>query len=198
MKLIRIINLNYLIRTLFLIMLCLFSGVAIGSNEVSYYLTMRRALADIESGNDPAARNPKSTASGKYQFVKSWNPYFKKRAGYTWTSTVPKRGASKTVRDKASERQDFLFDLYFNEIVSPWIINVRTRYLAARKLSHAELLALVHRQGGEAGEKYLKSGIDPYSGKYGNKHIATHLRAMRRQMAFYSYLDTQHELVKRR
>lgn len=185
-------------RTILAIIWLTVSSTALGATSVGYYLTMRRALADIESGNDPAARNPKSTASGKYQFVKSWNPYFKKRAGYTWTSTVPKRGASKTVRDKASQRQDFLFDLYFNEIVSPWIIDVRTRYLAARKLSHAELLALVHRQGGEAGEKYLRSGIDPYSGKYGNKHIATHLRAMRRQMAFYSYLDSQHELVKRR
>jgi hypothetical protein len=175
-------------RIIILILIyALYSDTSLGSpaSGVSHYLTMRRALADIESGNNPCSRNAHSSASGKYQFVKGWDAWFKKRAGYTWSSVT-----AKAVCKKEAARQDRLFDIYFNQVVSPWIVNVRAKYLAARKLSEPELLALIHRQGEAGGISYLRSGIDPYAGKYGNKHVATHLRAMRRQMGFYNYLDS--------
>lgn len=181
-----------LIRTAFLISFCAVSARA----DTNYYLTMRRSLADIESTNNVAARNRHSTASGKYQFLKSWDAWFKRRAGYTWSSTVPAAKAPKSVKELSSIRQDRLFDIYFNEVVSPWIIDVNSRYVAAQKLSRAELLALAHRQGTGGATKYLKSGIDPYSGKYGNKHVSVHMRRMREQMKFYGYLDSQRQLVK--
>lgn len=173
----------------------LFFGVCARA-DTNEYLTMRRALADIESTNNVSARNKYSSASGKYQFLKSWDAWFKKRAKFTWTSTVPPSKASKSVKDLSSKRQDQLFDIYFNEVVSPWIINVKTRYVAAQKLSRPELLALAHRQGTYGATKYLKSGIDPYAGKNGNKHVSTHMRRMREQMKFYGYLDSQKTLVK--
>jgi len=165
----------------------IWSDTSLGSQAggVSHYLTMRRALADIESGNNPCAKNKHSSASGKYQFIKAWDSWFKKRSGYTWSSV-----SAPTVCKTAGAKQDRLFDIYFNQIVTPWIINARAKYIAARKLSEPELLALIHRQGEAGGIKYLRSGIDPYAGKYGNKPIATHLRAMRRQMKFYNYLDS--------
>lgn len=164
----------------------LWSDVSMGADQVSYYLTMRRALADIESSNNPCARNPRSTATGKYQFVKSWDPWFRQRSGMTWTSLT---NSAKCRQN--SGKQDSLFWIYYRDIVTPWINRVKLRYpQVTKKLSDAELLALIHRQGPVSGEKYLKSGIDPYAGKYGNKPIATHLRAMRRQMEFYNYLDS--------
>lgn len=178
-------------RFLTVIVILLFADVALGADSVSHYLTMRRALADIESTNNPCARNRHSSASGKYQFIKGWDAWFKKRAGYTWSS-VTAQPACKT----SAARQDRLFDIYFNEVVSPWIIDVRERYIAARKLSEPELLALVHRQGEAGGRAYLRSGADPFAGKAGNKPIAVHLRAMKKQMGFYNYLDSQHELVR--
>ena len=158
---------------------------------------MRRALADIESTNNVSARNKYSSASGKYQFLKSWDAWFKKRAGFTWSSTVPPVKAAKSVKELSSKRQDQLFDIYFNEVVSPWIVDTQARYIAARKLSRAELLALAHRQGTVGATKYLKTGKDPYAGKHGNKHVATHMRRMREQMKFYGYLDSQHYMIRR-
>lgn len=181
-----------LIRIIFLI-LFLATGARADTNE---YLTMRRALADIESSNNVSARNKYSSASGKYQFLRSWDAWFKKRAGFTWTSTVPPAKATKAVKELSSKRQDQLFDIYFNEVVSPWIIDVRTRYVAAQKLSRAELLALAHRQGTIGGTAYLKTGRDPHAGKYGNKHVSTHMRRMREQMKFYGYLDEQRHMVR--
>jgi hypothetical protein len=164
------------------------SDTSLGSpaGGVNHYLTMRRALADIESGNNPCSKNKHSTASGKYQFVQSWDPWFKRKSGTTWSSLTN----SAKCRNN-SNKQDSLFDIYYRDIVTPWIKSVKARYpQVTRKLSDAELLALIHRQGEAGGEKYLKSGIDPWAGKYGNKHVATHLRAMRRQMGFYNYLDS--------
>lgn len=182
-----------LIRIIFLI-LFLATGARADTNE---YLTMRRALADIESTNNVSARNRHSTASGKYQFLKSWDAWFKKRAGFTWSSTVPPAKAAKSVKELSSKRQDQLFDIYWSEVVSPWIIDVQARYIAARKLSRAELLALAHRQGTVGATAYLKTGRDPHAGKLGNKHVATHMRRMREQMKFYGYLDSQHYMIRR-
>jgi len=159
---------------------------------------MRRALADIESGSDVTARNRHSTASGKYQFVRGWDPYFKKMAGYTWTSTLPKKEAAQSVKDEAGRKQDKLFDIYYADLIDPWMKKAKAKYPTAQKLSSAELLALAHRQGTAGANLYLKTGRDIYGGKLGNKPVATHLRAMRRQMEFYGYLDTQHQLVAAR
>jgi len=176
-------------RIIILILIyALYSDTSLGSpaSGVSHYLTMRRALADIESGNNPCAKNRHSSASGKYQFVKSWDPWFKKNAGATWTSFTQIKSCKNN-----SGKQDELFLIYFQKIVTPWIKSVKKRYpKVTGNISDAELLALIHRQGEAGGEKYLRSGIDPYAGKYGNKHVATHLRAMRRQMGFYNYLDS--------
>jgi hypothetical protein len=45
-------------------------------------LSVLEAVAWCESGNDPLAKNPRSTASGRFQFLKSsWNYYGKKLWG---------------------------------------------------------------------------------------------------------------------
>lgn len=159
------------------------------------YLKMRRSISFIESRDDPSARNRVTSASGKYQFMASWDRWFKREAGITWRSTVPKRSASKSVKAAMGQKQDRLFDRYYERVVGPWIRYVRAKGLG-EKLSDPELVALAHRQGTIGAEKYLKTGIDPFAGKYGNRHVSAHLRAMRRAMQFEQYLDSQKLMVK--
>ena len=143
--------------------------------------TMRRALGHIESGNDPAAQNPQTTASGKYQFMRAWDGFFKKYAGRSWTSTVPSKKASKQAKAEASAKQDALFDIYHSRVVRPWINRVRGQGLA-KNYSDGDLLAMVHRQGERGALKWLKTGHDPFNGRYGNKSLARHITKMRKAM----------------
>ena len=163
------------------------------SQSDRYYVTVRTALGEIESGNNVSARNKYSSASGKYQFVKGWDKFFKNNAGMRWSTSVPPRGASEHLKISMGVRQDMLFDTYYDLIISPWLSATRKSKTA---LSDAELVALAHRQGTAGADLYLKTGKDPYAGKNGNKHVAAHLRAMRRQMEFYNYLEQQTFMVK--
>jgi hypothetical protein len=158
-----------------------------------YYVTMRTALGVIESGGDVSARNKYSSASGKYQFVKAWDKFFLTHEGIRWTTAVPPRGASEHLKITMGVRQDMLFDTYYDVIISPWLSVTRKKKTV---LSDAELVALAHRQGTAGADLYLRTGRDPFAGKLGNKHVAAHLRAMRTQMEFYNYLDTQTFMVK--
>jgi hypothetical protein len=163
------------------------------SQSDRYYVTVRTALGEIESGNNVSARNKHSSASGKYQFIRAWDRFFQTNAGMRWTTSVPPKNASENLIISMGVRQDMLFDTYYDLIVSPWLSVTRKKKTA---LSDAELVALVHRQGTAGANLYLRTGRDPYAGKLGNKHVAAHLRAMRRQMEFYNYLDSQTFIVK--
>ncbi len=151
------------------------------------YLQARRSLAFIESRGDVSARNAKSSAKGKYQFTKAWDPWFARRYGRTWASVVPARSATPAAKAIAGRHQDKMFDLYYNEIVSPWISGIRSRGLG-RSYSDASLLALIHRQGAREAERFLRTGHDPNVGIAGNRHVTHHIAAMSKQMEFERYL----------
>jgi len=172
----------------------LFIGATVAAGQESEYFKQRRALGFIESRNIPSAKNKVTSASGKYQFMKAWDKFFQRECGVTWSSVVPSRKAPATVTARMSAEQDRLFDAYYREQVKPWIADVRRRGLG-KKLADYELLALAHRQGTKGAELYLRTGRDPYNGKYGNRHVASHLKAMRKAMAFEKYLDSQTNLV---
>jgi len=156
--------------------------LVISTNAVaSEYVRIRTAIGKIESGNDPSAQNPVTSASGKYQFMKAWNPWFVRHAGTSWSAVVPKRTSPRPVKQKMSAKQDALFDKYYQRVVMPWI-----RYMRAEKLgmglTDGEMVALVHRQGTGWAEKYLRKGVDPFAGKNGNKHVTAHLANFRKAM----------------
>lgn len=163
------------------------------SESDRYYVTVRTALGEIESGNNVSARNKYSSASGKYQFIQQWDNFFLKKDRIRWTTSVPPRDASEHLKITMSVRQDMLFNTYYDVIISPWLSVTRKKKTV---LSDAELVALAHRQGTAGANLYLKTGKDPFAGKHGNKHVAAHLRAMRRQMEFYNYLEHQTFMVK--
>jgi len=165
-----------------------------GSEHV--YIKMQRSIAFIESRGDPSAKNRVTSASGKYQFMASWNRWFKANAGITWASVVPLKKAPKSVKAKMSDKQDRLFNTYYNKIVSPWLKYIRRKNMG-EMYSDPELVALAHRQGTIGAERYLKTGIDPYNGKFGNRHVTAHIRAMRKAMGFEQYLDTQMLMPRR-
>ena len=154
------------------------------------YLQARRSLAFIESRGDPAARNRKTSAAGQYQFMKAWDPWFERTTGRTWTSVVPQRSATKAAKAQAAALQDQLFNEYFNRLISPWLLETRADGFG-RPFTDPELMALYHRQGQRGARLYLKSGADPWAGRYGNTHVSTYLAKMRRAMHFENYLEHQ-------
>ena len=190
-------------RTLAMVLAAIFSAspaLAVGlrlperaTESDRYYVTVRTALGEIESGNNVSARNKYSSASGKYQFIKAWDKFFLTHERIRWTTSVPSKGASEHLKITMGVRQDMLFDTYYDVIISPWLSVTRKKKTV---LSDAELVALAHRQGTAGADLYLKTGKDPYAGKLGNKHVAAHLRAMRRQMEFYNYLEQQTFMIK--
>lgn len=174
--------------------LCFAASLPMRADNSRDYLRVRSALGFIESRNNPAARNRVTTASGKYQFIKAWDKFFLREVGTSWTSVVPTSKASKSTTERLSKEQDRLFNRYYDMHVRPWIEYVRKRHLA-EKYEDYELLAMAHRQGTNGAEHYLKTGKDRYSGKNGNRHITSHLRAMRKAMQFERYLDSQAQLI---
>jgi hypothetical protein len=150
-------------------------GLPQKANGERGYLAARRAIAWVESNENPCAKNPLTSASGKYQFMKAWNPFFKKNYGRTWASVVPKCKAAASVKATMGLHQDAMFDVYYNLQVRPWIDEIRIAGLGKR-FSDIELLAIYHRQGPYHGRKYLRYGSDWAHGKWGNKHISEHIR----------------------
>lgn len=151
------------------------------ANASLAYIRMRFALGQIESGNDPSAKNKVTTASGKYQFMRHWDAWFKREARRTWTASIPPKGASKKEKARLSKEQDRLFDVYFDRRVSPWLQRYRDQGRALG-YSDADLVAIYHRQGEVGAQRFLKTGKDPFKGRYGNAHLATHIKRMRRAM----------------
>lgn len=143
-----------------------------------YYRT-RKALGQIESGNDPTARNKRTSASGKYQFMRLWDGWFNAETGKTWSETVPKKGTKNL--EKYSKEQDRLFDTYFVRRVSPWLVRNRDKGRALG-YSDSDLVAIYHRQGESGATRFLKTGKDPFKGKYSNPHLKTHIARMRKAM----------------
>ncbi len=159
------------------------------SSSHKTYIQMRNALGFIESRNDPAARNRKTSASGKYQFMKAWDRWFLRNAGKSWTANVPAKNAKKEAKEQGSLVQDQLFDRYYDYLVSPWLQAVRKRN-GAPNLTDPELVALYHRQGEKHARRYLITGKDKYAGKYGNRHVSSHIKAMNKAMRFEHYIET--------
>lgn len=145
------------------------------------YVRIRTAIGHIESRNDPSAKNPVTSASGKYQFMAFWNTWFKRNAGTSWSAVVPKKTAPRPLKLEMGKKQDALFDEYYQRVVMPWIRYMRAKKLGL-KLTDGEMVALAHRQGTGWAERYLKTGADPFAGKNGNKHIASHLSNFRKAM----------------
>lgn len=152
------------------------SDIALGlprqADQSLEYIAARKAIAKVESAENPCARNPTTSASGKYQFMKMWNTFFLKNVGKTWTSAVPSCKASKTVKAKMEALQDKMFDVYYNIHVAPWIFSIRGR---AKGWSDVQLLAVFHRQGRAGAEQYIRTGHDFANGKWGNGHVSKHI-----------------------
>jgi len=158
------------------------------ADESKVFLQMRNSIAFIESRGDPSARNQKTSASGKYQFIKSWDRFFLRYSGKSWTAQVPSRKAPQATKFRFGQIQDQLFNRYFEIVVSPWIQNVRKQRIG-ETYTDPELVAIVHRQGTKGAYLYLTKGHDPYAGKYGNRHVSKHILAMRKAMRFENYLS---------
>jgi hypothetical protein len=154
----------------------LFSEIAIGlprfADKSPEYLAARQAIAKVESAENPCAKNPTTSASGKYQFMKMWNRFFQANYGRTWASVVPSCKAAKAVKDKMARFQDEMFDVYYNLKVAPWIFGIRGK---VKGWSDIELLALYHRQGEGGAMKYIRTGEDFANGKWGNGHVSKHI-----------------------
>lgn len=147
-------------------------GLPIKADNSSEYLAARAAIARVESAENPCARNPTTSASGKYQFMKMWNSFFLRNVGRTWTSVVPSCKASKAVKTKMAYLQDQMFDVYYNIHVAPWIFSIRGK---AKGWSDVQLLAVFHRQGRAGAEQYIRTGHDFANGKWGNGHVSKHI-----------------------
>ena len=182
------------------ILVLLFAGEALGgtrsqfdklpsyADESKIYVQMRNSIAFIESRGDPAAKNKRTSASGKYQFMKVWDKWFLRNMGRTWTGIVPSKKASKETKFALGKIQDDLFDGYYNLLVSPWIEYIRKKRIG-ETYTDPELVALIHRQGSQGAVLYLTRGHDPYAGKYGNRHVSKHILSMRKAMRFENYID---------
>lgn len=158
---------------LFFIIFFSFSNVALSFSHADYIIA-RKAIATVESGGNVCAKNPYTSASGKYQFMKAWNPYFKKKYGKTWASVVPKCSSPIAVKKKLEIEQDKMFDLYFKAMVEPFIENVRKKKIAENR-SDLELLAIYHRKGERGAYLFLKNGKDPYKNIAKNGHVTKHI-----------------------
>jgi hypothetical protein len=158
---------------LFFIIFFAFPSMAFSFSNDEYVIA-RKAIAKVESGGNVCAQNPYTSASGKYQFMKAWNPYFQKKYGKTWASVVPKCTATTSVKKKMEIHQDKMFDIYFKNMVEPFIEDVRTRKLA-ENMSDLELLAIYHRQGERGAYLFLKNGKDPYKDIAKNGHVSKHI-----------------------
>ena len=160
----------------FIIALALFliSEIAISlpkkADKSPEYLAARDAIAKVESAGNPCAKNPTTSASGKYQFMKMWNSFFLREYGRSWTSVVP--SCKSKLKSKMAVIQDEMFDVYYNLKVSPWILGIRNK---AKGWSDIELLALYHRQGERGAVQYIRTGKDFADGKWGNGHVSKHI-----------------------
>jgi len=143
------------------------------------YERAKFALAMVESGGDVSAQNPYSTASGKYQFTRAWDVWFKINFGRTWSSAVPSRRSSAELRLRANIAQDEMFDFYYQQMVAPWIDWVR-RVGLGRPLADVELMALFHRQGASMATHFLRTGKDPNAGINGNLNVRIYLAHVRK------------------
>lgn len=135
------------------------------------YLSARNAIGVVESNNNPCAKNKLTSASGKYQFMKAWNDFFKRKYGRSWSSVIPSCKSPKKVRAEMAYHQDRMFDIYYDLYAGPWIFKNR-----GRGYSDIELLAIYHRQGESGANRYLRTMEDYAAGKWGNTHVKVHVR----------------------
>lgn len=136
------------------------------------YIAAREAIALTESSGNVCAKNPYSSASGKYQFMRAWNAFFIRAYGRTWTSVVPQCKASRSVKLRMEKYQDDMFDVYYNYHAGPFIAKARAK---TKGWSDIQLLALFHRQGEAGAWRYLRYGQDYANGKWGNTHVRVHI-----------------------
>ena len=117
-------------------------------NEVSLDVNkLGYALADVESGGDYTATNPKSSAAGKYQFL--WNTWGKEIERVTGVSTKQEFLDSPQAQEK-------FFKYYVNTELKPQVATLKRDSTK----SDAALAALVHFQGPAGAKRYLASGTE--------------------------------------
>jgi hypothetical protein len=147
------------------------------------YVAAKNAIALTESGGNVCAKNPTTSASGKYQFMRAWNAFFLRNYGRTWASVVPKCKAAKSVKLRMEKHQDAMFDLYYNLHAGPFIVKARRK-----GWTDIELLALYHRQGEGGAWRYLRTGHDFAAGKWGNSHVKIHIARVLKNLKYNNFL----------
>lgn len=150
------------------------------------YLAARNAIALTESNGNVCAKNPTTSASGKYQFMRGWNAFFIRNFGRSWTSVVPKCRAEKSVKIRMEKLQDAMFDIYYNMHAGPFIAEARRK---TKGWNDIELLALYHRQGEAGAWRYLRTGHDYANGKWGNSHVKVHIARVLKNVRYQLIAD---------
>lgn len=178
------------------VLISLLSEVAIGqidrgrlpnkADRSVNYLAARNAIALTESGGSVCIKNPTSSASGKYQFMRAWNAFFIRNTGRSWTSVVPKCKAKMSVKSRMEELQDSMFDVYYNLHAGPFIVQARRK---TKGWNDIQLLALYHRQGEAGAWKYLRTGHDYANGKWGNTHVKLHIARVLKNVKYQLIAD---------
>jgi hypothetical protein len=143
------------------------------ADKSSNYIAAKNAIALTESGGNVCAKNPWTSASGKYQFMRAWNGFFIRNYGRSWASVVPKCKAGRDVKIRMEKHQDAMFDIYYNMHAGPFIASARKK---TKGWSDIQLLALYHRQGEAGAWRYLRTGHDFANGKWGNTHVKVHIK----------------------
>ena len=123
-------------------------------------------LGGVESAGKYDATNPKSSATGKYQFL--WN---------TWGDDVSKwAGApiSQKMFLKNPKLQELYMKYHHDTILSEGAKTLRSRSPNAANRSDTELKALIHFKGLGGARKYLDTGADDTSAN--NIHVEDYIK----------------------
>lgn len=123
------------------------------------YQAFKTSLAAKESGRNMSttAKNPNSSAKGRYQFTDEWNDKLESMG-----STKP----SETLGDESAQEDQF--KTYFDKSIVEDVKALR-KADTKNKFSDPELGAMAHFVGRSAALNYIKTGKEPEATKPGNK-----------------------------
>lgn len=125
-------------------------------NDIDYNAFIT-SLGIKESNLNPDAKNPNSSAKGKYQFTDEWDPKFKK-----WGKKTP----SETMGDGAA--QDSQAKVYYDKSIKRDVEDLR-KHDKKNKYSDAELGAMAHFVGHGNAKEFLITGTEPPATAPGNE-----------------------------